>query len=362
VPSQTFDIRPIDVRAASADEYAHLNTFENILRFEVLPEDPPVPLSEDVARWKSTPSLIEEVAWAVWGDTPARIRALGIARIHHTGSNEHVLEFMIEVLPEFRRQGLGSRLLSLIADQARTHNRRLLTCETNDRVPAAGEFLARIGGRRGLEARLNQLRLADIDRGLVQRWLEQSRPLNAEFSLGTWEQCIPDERLQAVSELLQVVGNDQPRGNLEMEDDNYSPEIIRQFEAMMLAGGQQHRMLYAMDRRDGRLAGLTEVYWNPNRPAVLQQAFTGVWPDYRSRGLGRWLKAEMLNRVMQEWPQLEVIRTGNANSNAPMLKINVDLGFKPFIAWTIWQTDLDSVEKYLAGRLDGKGPDLRGAQ
>jgi GNAT superfamily N-acetyltransferase len=71
-------------------------------------------------------------------------------------------------------------------------------------------------------------------------------------------------------------------------------------------------------------------------------------PDYRGRGLGRRMKAEMVTRILRERPEVEVIRTGNANSNVPMLRINNEMGFKPYTEEAIWQVATDAVADYLA--------------
>lgn len=44
------------------------------------------------------------------------------------------------------------------------------------------------------------------------------------------------------------------------------------------------------------------------RPETLDQGDTAVAPKYRNRGLGRWLEAEMLRRVLAERPQVRNIR------------------------------------------------------
>jgi GNAT superfamily N-acetyltransferase len=111
--------------------------------------------------------------------------------------------------------------------------------------------------------------------------------------------------------------------------------------------------MYAIHRPDDRVAGMTEVAWSPARPGIVEQWGTGVWPAYRNRGLGRWLKAAMLTKILRELPEARLIRTGNANSNAPMLKINHELGFKPFMSRPDWQVETQTVEKYLAGSLQG---------
>ena len=84
---------------------------------------------------------------------------------------------------------------------------------------------------------------------------------------------------------------------------------------------------------------------------LAQQGMTAVDPAYRNRGLGRWLKAAMLEKLMRERPQVRYVRTGNADSNAPMLKINQALGFKPYSSNTQWELTRDGIEAYLVSRM-----------
>ena len=343
------DYLPFDLRAASDEEYARLNAFKNVGRREVLPEDPPVPCDEDVALWQALPAFVEQTAWARWDRLHESILAFAEAHIHHTGDNPNLMEIKIEVLPEFRRQGTARGLLRLIAEHSRRHSRRLLVAECNDRVPAGAAFLTRIGATRGLQEALNQLRLEDLDRSLVRRWLGASRPLAQDFDLVLWTEAYPPERLTEFSAVLQVAANDEPRESLELEDRNFAPEIVRQWDEFQRAGTQQRWTLVAIERRSDRIAGLTELTWSPNRPAIVDQHFTGVLPEYRNRGLGRWLKAAMLEKILTDLPEVQLIRSGNAGSNAPMLKINRALGFRPHLGWSTWQVTLDSVDQYLAG-------------
>ena len=121
----------------------------------------------------------------------------------------------------------------------------------------------------------------------------------------------------------------------------------RIMEKNLFARGSQRWTFFIMDRATGKFGGYTETIWNPNRPEVMGQGMTGVFPQYRNKGLGRWLKAVMLDKVLKERPQVKYVRTGNADSNAAMLKINTELGFETYMADTLWQVELQKVLVYL---------------
>ena len=342
-----LEISLFSLRSASEREYMALNAFKNILRSEILPDDSPIAYEEHVQEWHASPEFIKESNWAAWSNSREQIAAFGEARVYETGDNEHLMEFYIEVLPEYRQQGLGRQLLRLIVEFSHDHHRHLMISSSNNKVPAGGEFLSRSSARKGLETHTNQLRIADLDHRVIQRWAKQSSHLSSEYDLGLWENYFPAERLDEIARLYQELANDQPRDTLEMEDMNFTPEILRQTERNVLAGGKKRWLLYVTDKIDNDIVGLTEVFWSPARPTVLNQGFTGVFSNYRNRGLGRWLKAEMLTKIVRELPEVEVIRTSNALSNASMVKINSEIGFKPYTSWAIWQVEIELVEKYL---------------
>ena len=59
----------------------------------------------------------------------------------------------------------------------------------------------------------------------------------------------------------------------------------------------------------------------------------------------------MIDKVLRERPEVALVRTGNANENAPMLKINTEMGFKPYRAATMWQVATEKVDTYLKEKL-----------
>ncbi|PKO05776.1 MAG: hypothetical protein CVU41_10160 [Chloroflexi bacterium HGW-Chloroflexi-3] len=87
--------------------------------------------------------------------------------------------------------------------------------------------------------------------------------------------------------------------------------------------------------------------WNSNSPEILRQNMTGVFPQFCGKGLGRWLKAAMLDRLLKLHPEIKFVRTTNADTNAAMLCINNELGFKPYMSSILWQMEISQVLEYL---------------
>jgi len=342
-------IRPFDIAGASDREYAALNRHFNRAKAETLPDDPPTPLEQTVAELQNIPPFAAVHAWAGWDADGAEILAGAFVSFLKTEENAHLVQFDIDVHPDYRRRGLGRELLRRVVEVARSAGRRLMMTDTNERVPAGEAFMTRLGAERGLEMHTNQLTLADLDPALVASWQAEGRERGAGFTLGVWDGPYPDDQLEAIAALNDVM-NTAPREKLDMEDMHFTPEQIRQMERQMAAAGTQRWTLYASEAATGRFAGFTEVWWNPNRPQIVSQGGTGVFPEFRGKGLGRWLKAAMLDRVLRERPEARFVRTGNADSNAAMLGINEALGFHPYISRCVWQLETDKALAYLGDK------------
>ncbi len=332
---------------AGEPEFTALNTFSNRIRAEQWPDDPPIELEETIRELHSIPPFIDLYLWAVWRADGSEIIATADATTWQTDHNKDVTDFVISVLPEMRRRGLARRLLKLAAQVAQKENRPKLITHTDSSVPAGEAFMKRLRAKMGLAISTNQLDLANLDRELLGRWQERAQERAGGFELGLWEGPYPAEDLEAIVKMREVM-NTAPLDDLEVEDIKWTPEQLRQIEASIAQRKLKRWTMYARHIETGELAGYTEVFWNPNQPETLRQDDTGVFPKYRRRGLGRWLKAAMLKKVLRDRPQVKRVRTGNADSNAAMLRINQQLGFKPYKSWSVWQIELKQVLAYLA--------------
>ena len=97
-------------------------------------------------------------------------------------------------------------------------------------------------------------------------------------------------------------------------------------ERAMLARRQHLYRLMARHRRTGEWVGHTILVADEHRPGVGIQEDTTVLPAHRGHRLGLLLKAKMLLWMRTECPELELIDTWNAESNAAMIAVNEQLG------------------------------------
>jgi mycothiol synthase len=133
-----------------------------------------------------------------------------------------------------------------------------------------------------------------------------------------------------------------PYEGLEHGNEIVTTDQMREWFARQDLRGQRQHTVIARDP-GGVIVGLTDTDWAPYRATIIHQQLTAVRPEARGRGLGKWVKAAMLLHLREIYPDAKWVATDNAGSNAPMLKINRELGFKPFLMGTEYQMSRDQL-------------------
>jgi len=255
------------------------------------------------------------------------------------GDNAHLLQVEAYVMPFERRRGVGTRLLEVAVGRARAEERTLLIGTTTERVAAGEPFARRLGARPGLVSLVYEAALAEVDTALLEAWLRAGSERAPDVELAWLGSPYPEDQLASLATVMLAM-NDIPLGDLQVGDRTVTPATLRDQDGMQRSRGDERWTLVAR-RQSGMIVGATETLWNPANPAVLVQLGTVVLREARGRGLGRWLKAAMLERVLRERPEARLVRTDNASQNAPMQAINDALGFRVALTETVWQVEAE---------------------
>lgn len=230
------------------------------------------------------------------------------------------------VVPEHRRRGVGSCLLGAVRDVARSHGRARIRTSTVVGLPGTTVFAERAGARPGLVVEQSRCPTARLDPAQLRAWCDRAAERAAGYSLVAFDGICPEEHLDRFVAAIPIM-NTAPRTEW-TEDFTPSRQQVREMMAAAVRQGMSIWTVCARDDRSGEFVGYTELWLSPHRPWQAGQGDTGVHPDHRERGIGRWLKAHNALRLLAERPEVEFIETWNASANAAMLSINRVMGFE----------------------------------
>ena len=334
-------IEQVDLAHASDEELRPFVEFAWLRSKEEAPEDPVLPFEAMATRMRLTSPMFVRQRWAVWAEPGKLAATLFVHR--STQDNLNIRDVEIDVHPGHRRRGLGTKLLAKVVEACGPGDGLILQAWTTSRLPSGVAFAERIGAKPGLRMRESQLDLRTIDRELMKAWAAiDPAGYRIEFIDGE----TPDRLMDNVVTAVRAI-NTMPREDLKIEDWKVTPETIREWERMGRERGQEHRIAIVIEESTGASAGFTEIFFDPRLPSILYQGGTATIPEHRSKGIGKWVKARMAQRVLDELPEARYIRTGNAGTNAAMLSINLAMGFKPAWESVIWQISLEDARGYV---------------
>ena len=239
--------------------------------------------------------------------------------------NKNLCFVGLEVLPDCWRQGIGTSLLKTLVKEAQTYGRT--TLETGTNHDSGRAFLKKYGATLSIEGAENRLEMKDIDWNMMKSWVEEGRKRNEGASLESFVEC-PEEILDEFTGMYTEAINMAPQGDTEFRS-NIDGKLRREYEKRNKEEGWINYTLISREK-DGRISGMTEIYYDPRDGYKVHQELTGVRPEFRGRGRGKWLKAHMILYIKEIYPEVTRIITGNAESNKAMLSINERMGYKKY--------------------------------
>ena len=342
-----------DPQTASREEWRRFHVYRRASHMETDPEDP---ILEDETVERADRHPHPHWDWRRLAVLDANRPNVQIGEIYFEFSrpgtpthetNAHLGFSWLRIPKAYRRQGLGSRLLPKVVELAREHGRTIVHswCEEVD----GKAFAAAIGAKVVQQRRENRLNLEKVDWAMVEQWAKEG-PARAPGTKIRWfENRIDDDVIEPYSKVYTSVMNQQPFDEASHGDFIVTPEVLLDREARNAElGGRWITVVSA--EPNGDLSGLTEMTKLPDSKWMIWQGLTGVRDVYRGRGLGKWLKAEMVLRIRKEFPEVRVVATGNASSNQAMLSINERLGFRTHKEPVIVEMTREALGGYLVSR------------
>ena len=193
--------------------------------------------------------LGDEVVAAGWMRTPLR-------------DNLELAELDVHVHPAHQGRGIGTSMLGHVEDQARRLGRRVLTGLVgwpsgagSEGAGAPGPGFARA---RGYDLALSEVQrelALPADEELLARLADEAALAHPTYTLRSWVGPVPDELLQGWAELTSSLATEAPTGELDLEPEAVSTEVVREREATTAEQGRTKYNTVAVSElgRAGRL-------------------------------------------------------------------------------------------------------------
>lgn len=298
------------------------------------PDDPPPSWLSFLARprWPFPGST--EAMRVAYDEDATAVAWLGVYL--QTDDNLDVAQVDIEVHPDHRGRGIGRQVLQLLTDELPPvgRSRMLFECP----MGGPGERFLRAAGARCMVA--DTQRRLDVTRMDVAHHDELLRDATShasDYDLVTWVGATPTDMLDDVAVLHARMSTDPPLDDLVLEPEEYDAPKVAARDRMMAAHGKRVYAAAVRHRTSGTVVGITTLVVTSDVPTFGDQWETIVLPEHRGHRLGMLLKIANLQQVLVHEPQLEVVDTWNADSNAVMLAVNVEMGFVPVRAGGEWE-------------------------
>jgi GNAT superfamily N-acetyltransferase len=241
--------------------------------------------------------------------------------------NLHLAWLGVEIHPEHRRRGHGSAALEALVERVRALGRTSVGTSCWDADDGPRLFAGKHGFDQVSVAVNRRQILTEVDWADVERRHAEALEHATDYELVRRTERTPDDELPALAEMTAAI-NDAPTDDLDMEDEVFTPERVRDYETAQLARGGAFLRLYARHRGSGELAGQTVVAVEADRPELAEQHDTSVVRAHRGHRLGLLLKAEMMLWLRDAQPQVQSVDTWNAESNDFMISVNEVLGYR----------------------------------
>ncbi len=317
---------------------------------------------------RSHPWTLHEIRCWVRGDSSTRYvhllardpagRAAGAAQLAFPLRDNEFQAFVeLEVAPDCRRRGIGSALLAETARRVLQEGRTTLVVESQrgfDRGDVATAFAQRHGFTRALVSGRNDLDLpltasgpngertvVDLDAVLASLDVEvaEADPMS-DYHLVTYWDRLPTTWLDHRPGLAAKMSTDGPLDDLELEPEVWDAERFLDTQRIIQAQGRRRVETLAVHTETATLVGSSDIVIAPAEPEVAHQWDTIVSDGHRGRRLGMWIKAANLRALLAGFPAVRRVITYNAESNSPMLRVNLAMGFRQVGTDTEWQKRL----------------------
>ena len=261
-------------------------------------------------------------------------RVVGVATYSQYEGMFHPRKFDVNVMvdPEYRRQGVGSRLYETVVAALRPYDPISFLCSAREHWAESIRFIEQRGYKERMRNWESHLDLTTADLSAFAPVVEQVAAAGYVIRSYAERQAAGepdlDRRLHRLGQIIRLdIPSPEPRTDVSFE------EWAKRLHSNPMFSPE----LYMIADKDGEFAGLSNM-WNTQEPGLIRTGMTGVLREHRGTGLAKALKVFAIEASRAAGYQRTT--TWNASTNVKMLAINEAMGFVRQPAWVSYALEL----------------------
>lgn len=259
--------------------------------------------------------------------------------------NTHFTWAEVDVDPAWRRRGAGTALAERLAESTAAAGRRTLLVEVN--VPGHERDdhpYVRFAQRHGYSyANTEVRRILDLplDPARLMALAADAATRHEGYRVESFVGGLPEELRESYCACWNQLAVDAPTGEIEFEEEALSPQTYA--EELGRLERQGRTMLHTVAiTSGGEVVAYNDLVVSADDPDEVMQWGTLVRREHRGHRLGMAVKVRGLQELARIAPQAQRIQTCNAEQNAHMVGVNVELGFRKVEVLQSYQRHLDA--------------------
>ena len=344
-----FTLRRFEPAKADGGTWSEFHRYRRLRHAQSAPDDPILPDDVVQASLSGNEGAAGSIAFAIFDDE-RRDRQVGelVYGFQPPGSpsyeeNAANANVHLALLQDCRRQGAGRVSLQCVLQLMKAHDHQFALGSTSESDGRA--FARAFGAEVLLRAQESRLALEDVDRSLLEAWVDAGRSRSPTSKIEVFEQ-LPEALLADYADVYTDTFNQQPMGEGGIGRLVFTASMLRKREADTRA--MDGRIVTGVILEPGgAISGLSEVVVLASRPSLADQGLTGVVGSYRGASRGKWIKATIALELLRRFPKIRWVSTDNATTNAAMLRINDQMGFRPHRETTSLRLSRQALERAL---------------
>lgn len=174
---------------------------------------------------------------------------------------------------------------------------------------------------------LFELEIEKVNKKVLLNWNNSYNEYKQEFEV-TLVHEVPPDLLEEFCRVSSILINDVRDKSRLFENVVLPKEQLINRQDIYKKSGVVQFLFLIFAKQEKKLVGYTDLTIKPSLPRIATQNMTGVLEEYRGKGLGKLLKALMLDKLMERFPGLTYVQTGIHPNNERSQKLNRKLGFQ----------------------------------